>query len=103
MRNIRVTCEGCGAVTVIPANHILALAAPGETSGSCLFLCPICRRLTVRSAGAGELEVAIAAGVSNAWEAGRSPRVADLPPFTPDDLLDFHLLLADDEWFAQLA
>ena len=25
------------------------------------------------------------------------------PPLTPDDLLDFHLLLADNAWFDQLA
>ena len=25
------------------------------------------------------------------------------PPLTPDDLLDFHLLLVDDGWFDELA
>ncbi len=107
MENIRVTCDGCGAVTVIAPDQILALIDPDESAGSYLFLCPSCERLIVRSAGTAELQVLIAAGVPNAWEAvrltGRSPRAAELPPFTSDDLLDFHLLLESDEWFSQLA
>jgi hypothetical protein len=107
MTNIRVTCQSCGAVTGIRPDQILLLADPDQTAGGYLFLCTSCERLTVRPAGPADLEALIAAGVRDAREAGRStgrsPQAVELPPLTRDDLLDFHLLLATDEWFSQLA
>jgi hypothetical protein len=103
MANIRVTCESCGAVTVMAPDQILALGDPAVPGGSHLFLCPSCERLMVRSAGTAEAQALIAAGVPSAVQGGQSPRAPDLPPFTPDDLLDFHLLLESEEWFSRLA
>ena len=107
MTNIRVTCQCCGAVALIRPAQVVLLADPDQTSGVYLFLCPSCERLTVRSAEAAEVQLLIAAGVPTGEEQGRTSgplphSTVESPPFTPDDLLDFHLLLAADDWFSQL-
>ena len=108
MTNIRVTCQSCGAVALLRPAHILLLADDDEASGTYLFLCPMCGCVTARSAGSDERLVLLRAGVADAREESRPDRpgparTADSPPLTPDDLLDFHLLLAEDDWFSQLA
>jgi hypothetical protein len=108
MTNIRVTCQGCSAVALLRPAQILLLADPDEGSGSYLFLCPMCGCVTVKSAGGEELQVLLTAGVADLREESRTnkprtSRTTDSPPLTPDDLLDFHLLLAEDGWFSQLA
>ena len=109
MTNIRVTCQCCGVVALIRPAQVLLLAEPDETSGAYLFMCPVCARLTVRPAQTGEVQLLVAAGVRAGGAAGRATgslsaaRGDDRPLFTPDDLLDFHQLLADDDWFPRLA
>ena len=109
MTNIRVTCQYCGAPALVRPTQIVLLADSDETSGAYLFLCPICQRLTVRSPQPGEVQLLIDAGVPVGGAEGQSSSVqpstrADAaPPFTPDDLLDFHLLLADDDCLSRLA
>ena len=83
--------------------------------------------LTVRVCGDEEMPARTASGAPTASRrctARRAPRIVDLlvsaapherwrwpaelaephsgPPLTPDDLLDFHVLLEDDDWFRQL-
>ena len=108
MAGIRVTCESCGARPVIPAAGVLLLAEPGGTSGVYLFSCPRCERVTSRLGSALEIGLLQAAGVVAAGGAPRAGesrpdrRVEAAAPFTRDDLLAFHLLLADDGWFRRL-
>ena len=109
MTNIRVTCLCCRGVTLFRPAQLLLLAQPGESAGTYLFLCPVCQRLTVRSAPAREIELLIAAGVRPTEaadpETGVPPETGRNAgrPFTSDDLLDLHLLLADDDWTSRLA
>ena len=103
MYDIRVTCQSCEAWTVIRPDRILLLADPGRDAGDYLFLCPMCERLTVRSASPADVRLLLGAGVPDARAVGRSAHVGDWPTFTRDDLLDFHLLLETDEWFSELA
>ncbi len=108
MTNIRVTCQSCGAVALLRPAQILLLAEPDGASGDYLFGCPMCQCLTSKSAEALELQVLISAGVADARggdqpDTVRPRQAADTRPFTSDDLLDFHFLLAEDDWFSRLA
>ena len=109
MTNIRVTCQSCGVVAQIRPAQVLLVTDAAETRGTYLFLCPVCERLTVRFAEAAELRLLADASVP----AGGTDRpTTDVrsrtgphaePPFTPDDVLDFHFLLVTDGWFPRLA
>ena len=109
MTNIRSTCQCCGAVALIRPAQVLLLAEPGETSGAYMFMCAVCEQLTVRPAQTGEVQLLVAAGVPVGGAAGQmtgtrpAPGRDASPLFTLDDLLDFHQLLADDDWFPRLA
>ena len=109
MTNIRVTCQCCGVVALIRPAQVLLLADDDESTRAYLFLCPVCERLTVRSAQAGEVQLLVGAGVPAGGAAGQTTgtqppaRFSARPPFTLDDLLDFHLLLADEDWLGRLA
>jgi hypothetical protein len=108
MTNIRVRCQSCGAAALLRPAQILLLAYPGEASGNYLFLCPSCGCVTAKSAGGEELHVLLRAGVADAGEESRPNqprpgRTVDSPPLTPDDLLDFHLLLGDPQFQATFA
>ena len=107
MTKIRVTCESCGVAALLRPDQILLLADPDKASGTYLFLCPTGGCVTAKSAGSEELQVLLVAGVADAGEESRpsrpSARTVGSTPLTPDDLLDFHLLLAEDDWFSQLA
>ena len=108
MTNIRVTCQRCGAGVPIRPTQVLLLAEVGKTSAAYLFLCPVCERLTVRPAQAGQVQMLVAAGVPVGSTAGpmtgihRAAGRDVWPTFTLDDLLDLHLLLAEDDWFSRL-
>ena len=109
MTNIRMICQGCGVPALIRPDQILLLADADSTAGLYMFLCPVCERLTVRSAKAAEVQLLVGAGVPTDGGDGRTTgeqppaRTEAWPPFTFDDLLDFHLLLVDaDHWFARL-
>ena len=108
MTNIRVRCQGCGAVAALRPAQVLLMADTDRASGDYLFLRPSCERLTVRPAEAHEVQLLMSAGVADARHDRRPapvhpPGTVDPGPLTPDDLLDFHLLLAQDDWFSQLA
>ena len=109
MTNIRVTCQSCGVVAQIRPAQVLLLTDAAETRGTYLFLCPVCERLTVRFAEPAELRLLADAGVLAGATDGETTdvRPGSRPesgrPFTPDDVLDFHFLLATDGWFPRLA
>ena len=109
MTYIRVTCQCCGAGALVRPAQVLLLADPDQTSGVYLFQCSRCERLTVRFAEAGDVQLLIAAGASAGEDEGQTTggqpavRAEARPPFTPDDLLYFHLLLADDDWLPRPA
>ena len=109
MTDIRVTCRCCGVAVLIPPAGVLLLTEPDGRSGIYLFQCPVCERLAVRSAQAVGVKVLLAAGVRAGGAEDRTtggrpaPRADARPPFTADDLLDFHQELRDDDWFPRLA
>ncbi len=93
-------------------------ASTGE--GTYSFVCPVCEQLVqkaadrevvalLRTAGvetaiaARDVETAIAAGdVAASRREHPSARPQESPPFTLDDLIDFHFLLDREDWFSRL-
>ena len=104
MATIRATCGDCGDVELSAAQVEVGVCADDAT-GTYLFRCPWCRGIAVKRAGSHVVDLLVAAGVALAtW---RLPaELSERPggePITHDDLLDFHDLLATDDWFEQLA
>ena len=76
-----------------------------DGSSQRIFRCPDCQRAVAKEASRRIVDLLVSSGVRmQVWrlpaELGES-RVG--PPLTPDDLLDFHLLLAEDGWFERVA
>jgi hypothetical protein len=111
MATIRLTCRPCGAAVLLSPPQVLLLHTGSDTSDAYVFFCPSCARGTVNSAGPAETLLLLAAGVAVGGGDGRA--AADFstnlfhppgkaPPFTPDDILTFHLLLAGEDWLPRL-
>ena len=109
MKDIRVVCRTCDTVALYRPAEVLLLTSPDQASGVYLVLCPLCHRITANTALARAVHMLVAAGVPAGSADGRATGIrpgapADFGPlFTLDDLLDFHLLLAGDDWFSRLA
>ncbi len=84
-------------------------ATSGE--GTYSFVCPMCENLVHKSADPEVVALLRTAGVETAVT-GTEPRVTHMehpsrlahepPPFTLDDLIDFHFLLSREDWFSLL-
>jgi predicted RNA-binding Zn-ribbon protein involved in translation (DUF1610 family) len=105
MTSIRTNCPRCGEVEMRADVIVLTVEDPsGE--GSYSFVCPSCLDLVKKSADRKIVGLLRSVGVD---VAERPPYPAeseirpDGPRFTVDDLIDFHFLLDDDDWFAALA
>ncbi len=76
-----------------------------DDTGSYCFRCPSCERAVAKDASRRIVDLLVSSGVRlQVWRRPAEllePRVG--PALTPDDLLDFHLLLRDDDWFAALS
>jgi hypothetical protein len=127
---IRARCPNCGEVDMAPDAIELALN-DDEPGGSYRFICPACMALVQRRADERIADLLVSIGVN--VTRGRATAlfdVSDLPeeagdaalpgvtdgderhgdeppghglPFTYDDLISFHFLLADDDWVARAA
>lgn len=103
MATIRASCSDCGDVELTTVDVHVRICTH-DNSGTYRFLCPICHMATVKSAEARTIDLLVASGVAfTTW---------DLPsemfersggkPITHDDLLDFHELMAREDWLEQL-
>jgi hypothetical protein len=76
-----------------------------DHSGSYSFKCPECEMAVAKHADPNVVELLVSSGVKMAvwqlpaelWE----PRMGE--PISHDDLLDFHDMLAEENWFDRLA
>ncbi|HXF57747.1 MAG TPA: hypothetical protein VNO34_09330 [Actinomycetota bacterium] len=114
---IRTTCPGCGEVDLRPDAVSLSVESPGR-DGVYRFTCPRCGELVEKPADRKIVALLLSAGVE--FEGARHPQGRGRPgsggsggpgeprrpwpearpggpPFTADDVIDFHLLLWDDE------
>jgi hypothetical protein len=72
-----------------------------HSAGDYRFRCPACAQTVTRPASPRIVDLLVSAGAAEErwrWPAELAERPAG-PPLTPDDLLDLHVLLSDDEWF----
>ncbi len=108
MVTIKATCPACGEVSLGP-DDIDLYVDRGDPDGSAYsFDCPHCRAHVRKPADDRVVRLLVSGGVHARRERRpRSPeRVADwvreAPALTPDDLLDFHELIALDGWVQRL-
>lgn len=100
MARIRASCPTCGDVELTTGDVQIRTWAE-TTSGEYQFGCPICTRLVVKTAEAQTLDLLAASGVEVLAAAPATPILdrsgaATTSPLTHDELLDFHIHLADD-------
>jgi hypothetical protein len=92
---VPLTCPECHRAVRLQGAHVAVLrgAAPPLFG----FVCPACRAAMLTETTAIEVLLFKSAGASVAGpQEPAYPQRRALPPLTYDDLLDFHLLLADD-------
>jgi hypothetical protein len=105
---IRVSCPTCGAVDLTPEQVCLRLVRAGGTDvgpdSHYTFTCPSCLCPVAKRADERVAQILRSGGVGVELVGDLHPE--DPPagdPLTYDDLLDFHVLLQDDDWFGRLA
>lgn len=120
MTRIRANCPDCGDVELAPEQLLIEVAhGAAELVGkgtSYRFVCPDCTTTVRKPADERIVQLLISGGVPlemddafDELEASRTTKMphpeapASGPAFTPDDLLDLHLLLERDDWFERLA
>ena len=89
------------------ADVIMLTVEPASGEGTYSFVCPVCEDLVEKPADRKIVSLLKSVGVeiSEREEAASSERPEtrpDGPPFTLDDVIDFHFLLAGDDWFDRL-
>ncbi len=97
MSTIHTFCPSCAApVSLEPAEVLVLPGTDAAGSGTYLFLCTACERVAAKPASPANLALLATAGADADRRYASEPPAA-APPFTCDDLLDFHLLLATDD------
>jgi len=103
---IEVQCRTCGRVQ-IAADAIDLVVDRDTAAASYGFTCPGCDRHIRRPANKTVVRMLELGGVAAHPPLQHPERLDDeavgLPPFTLDDLLDFHELLQDPHWHLALA
>lgn len=99
MATIRTNCPACGEVSLTPADIQLHADVEGGAVSSYAFSCPDCLLLVHKQADERAVRLLTSAGVACTVVGTDGPAA---PPFTYDDLLDFHALLRTDGWFDDL-
>ena len=109
MTTIRTTCTRCGRIELQPDVIDLRIDTADPDAAIYGYQCPRCEATVVRRAGARVVRLLVASGVPERSYESRSPAcsdpvivIRDLPPFTSDDLLDFHEQIKDSNWIGKL-
>lgn len=104
LTTIRASCPTCGDVELTVADVKVRVCA-ADNRGSYSFRCPACAMCVVKDAEPRIVDLLVSAGVDlEVWHPPAElsePRSG--PPITHDDLLDFHALLQEPDWFDRLA
>jgi predicted RNA-binding Zn-ribbon protein involved in translation (DUF1610 family) len=104
MTTVRAQCPACGDVKLQIHDLIVRECLDEDVTGEYRFRCPVCGRTVSRDASARIVDLLVSAGAEHElwrWPAELAERPSG-PALTPDDLLDLHVLLADDGWFDEL-
>jgi hypothetical protein len=104
MTTVRAQCPTCGDVKLGIDDLTVRVCVDDSTPSAYRFQCPICDETVHRSASARIVDLLVSAGATHElwrWPAELAER-PEGPPLTPDDLLDLHVLLANESWFDDL-
>ena len=101
---IRANCPSCGDVQ-LTADDLTVRVCADDERGSYCFHCPECNGAVAKEASRRIVDLLVSSGVRmQVWRLPAELTEARIgAPLTPDDLLDFHLLLEGGDWFEQLA
>ncbi len=104
MATIKAECHTCGAVRLRVADLTVKICADDDR-GAYRFRCPRCERAVLHDATSAICALLVSVGVEEeVWSLPAELREQhDGPAFTPDDMLDFHLLLDGGDWANRLA
>lgn len=110
MTRIRASCPACGEVDLRPDDVVLHVvrAADGLVADGSeyRFRCPDCADLVAKPADERIAQLLTTGGVVVAEADADLPPHPEFPPdgprLTHDDLLDLHLALEGQSWFADL-
>lgn len=97
---IKAECPRCGAVRLRVPDLTVRVCVDDESRGAYRFRCPACDRSVVHTATPAICALLASVGVQQeVWTLPTELRERPSgPALTPDDLLDFHLLLERDDW-----
>ena len=100
---IRANCPSCGDVQ-LTADDLTVRVCSDDERGSYCFQCPECRGAVAKEASRRIVDLLVGSGVRmQVWRLPAELHEAHGgPALQPDDLLDFHLMLEGDDWFAEL-
>ena len=103
MTTIKATCPRCGEVELTPEDLELRVCTHAAASYYS-FDCPMCMEKVQKPADDRVVQLLISGGVrASVWELPEElGEPHDGAVFTHDDLLDFHLLLEQPDWFERL-
>jgi hypothetical protein len=89
----------------LKASDLVVRVCSDDERGSYSFRCPDCQMPVAKDASRRIVDLLVGSGVR--MQVWRLPaelhEVRSGPTLTPDDLLDFHLLLQRDGWFDEVA
>lgn len=104
MTRIKAECPRCGNVRLSPTDVTVRVCTDGG-AGAYRFRCPTCATASLHEASPAICALLRQAGCAEeSWSlpAELAERPAG-PTLTADDLLDFHLLLRNDDWTSALS
>lgn len=87
------------------ADDLTVRVCSDDETGAYTFRCPACAGAVAKEASRRIVDLLVSSGVR--MEVWRLPAELAEPhegaPISPDDLLDFHLLLCEPQWFERVA
>ena len=103
MTTIKATCPNCGEVD-LTADDILLRIGSVKTSNTYGFSCPACAEFVEKPADERIVRLLLSGGVmpTVTHVPAEAMEVKQGPAFNYDDLLNFHELLEQDDWFDDL-
>lgn len=104
MATIRASCPDCGDVELTTRDVAVRVCA-ADNQGSYSFKCPHCQLAVAKDAPARVVDLLVSSGVPmTMWELPAELEEARTgPAISHDDLLEFHDLIEQDDWFQRLS
>lgn len=112
MDEVSVTCPVCDTTAELPAEAMVLVADEFEggvsVAGWAMWRCDSCRDWSAVPVGSRQFAALLALGghLDGRGHASWPPVTVEHPPpegeLSLDDLIDFHRLLKEPDWFAQL-